>query len=152
MQLVVSFLIRTMTSHAGLESSQSQTLCHNSVRSTRDTCLTLHPSPPLPHTHPDPKLVRGLGEGGGEGGEGGATAPSLPLPSRRKKRSVIFFSFFFLEGSDPNHKLVFGFDKRGGTLTLLPSSSPPLPEPLQATPGFLGSDTRPVVSSLTTYT
>ena len=43
-QLVVSVLISTMTSHAGLESYQSQTLCHNNVRSTRDTCLTLHGS------------------------------------------------------------------------------------------------------------
>ena len=43
-QLVVSVLISTMTSHAGLESCQSQTPCHKNVRSTRDTRLTLHGS------------------------------------------------------------------------------------------------------------
>ena len=40
-QLVVPALISTMTSHASLESYQFQTLGHNNVRSTRDTCLTL---------------------------------------------------------------------------------------------------------------
>ena len=35
-----------MTSHAGLESYPSQTLCNNTDRSTRDTCHTLHSSGP----------------------------------------------------------------------------------------------------------
>ena len=55
-QLVVSVLINTLTSHAGLESYQSQThLPSQRAQHTRDTYLTLHPplpssSLPTPHT------------------------------------------------------------------------------------------------------
>ena len=41
---VRAVLISTMTAHAGLESCHSRTHCHINVRSTRDTCLTLHGS------------------------------------------------------------------------------------------------------------
>ena len=40
-QLIISVLISTVISHAGLEPYQSHTLCHNNVSSTRDTCHTL---------------------------------------------------------------------------------------------------------------
>ena len=51
-QLAVSVLISTMTSYAGLESYQSQTLCHNNVRSTRVTLVSLLQPPNHPtHAH-----------------------------------------------------------------------------------------------------
>ena len=49
-QLAVSVLISTMTSYAGLESYQSQTLCHNNVRSTRVTLVSLCNHPTTQHT------------------------------------------------------------------------------------------------------
>ena len=49
LQLVVSFLISTLTLHAGLESYQSQThLPSQRAQHTCDTCLTLQANVPVP--------------------------------------------------------------------------------------------------------